>query len=88
MSVPFNPSQAYVVGAAGKLPLSMVDQPKAQGSDSVSAIVANVSEKFVFNGRGYGHGLGMSQWGAKAMADHGYTYVQILQHYYKGIVIK
>lgn len=34
-------------------------------------------------GHGYGHGIGMSQWGAKKMADSGHTYVQILQHYYK-----
>ncbi len=35
-------------------------------------------------GRGYGHGLGMSQWGAKALAEHGFTYEQILAHYYTG----
>lgn len=39
--------------------------------------------KVVFNGHGYGHGLGMSQWGAKAMAEQGFTYEEILKHYYK-----
>lgn len=34
---------------------------------------------------GYGHGVGMSQWGANAMAQHGYTAAQILKHYYTGI---
>jgi stage II sporulation protein D len=37
---------------------------------------------FVFQGRGYGHGVGMSQWGAKAMAEGGAGYKQILMHYY------
>ena len=35
-------------------------------------------------GRGYGHGIGMSQWGANNMAHQGYTYQQILGHYYQG----
>lgn len=37
---------------------------------------------FQFAGRGWGHGVGMTQWGAKAMADMGFTYDQILAHYY------
>lgn len=37
-----------------------------------------------FAGRGYGHGLGLSQWGAKALAEKGFTYKQILAHYYPG----
>lgn len=36
---------------------------------------------------GYGHGVGMSQWGANAMAKEGNTYIQILNHYYLGTVI-
>ncbi|MNH86533.1 Amidase enhancer precursor [compost metagenome] len=34
---------------------------------------------------GYGHGVGMSQWGANGMAREGYTVTQILRHYYTGI---
>ncbi|OAB43030.1 stage II sporulation protein D [Paenibacillus glacialis] len=34
---------------------------------------------------GYGHGVGMSQWGANGMAKEGYTASQILKHYYTGI---
>lgn len=36
---------------------------------------------------GYGHGVGMSQWGADAMAKEGKNYVEILNHYYQGTVI-
>ena len=37
---------------------------------------------------GYGHGVGMSQYGANEMAKEGYNYIQILKHYYSGVVIK
>ena len=38
--------------------------------------------------RGFGHGVGMSQWGAQAKALKGYTYREILAHYYTGTIIK
>jgi len=36
------------------------------------------------DGHGFGHGVGMSQYGAYGYAKHGATYKQILQHYYTG----
>lgn len=42
---------------------------------------------FQFAGRGWGHGLGMSQWGARGMAKQGYSHQQILSHYYAGIQV-
>ncbi len=41
----------------------------------------------VINGKGWGHGLGLSQYGANSMAQAGYTYDQILKHYYTGVEI-
>ncbi|MBI4776646.1 MAG: SpoIID/LytB domain-containing protein [Deltaproteobacteria bacterium] len=41
----------------------------------------NASE-LVFEGKGFGHGVGMSQWGAYQMALEGHTYDSILRHYY------
>ena len=38
-----------------------------------------------FRGSGWGHGLGMSQWGAYGMANQGYNYQEILKYYYTGI---
>lgn len=38
--------------------------------------------------KGYGHGVGMSQWGAQGMANDGYKYYDILKHYYSNIDIK
>lgn len=40
---------------------------------------------YKFSGGGFGHGVGMSQWGAGKMANLGYTYDEILMHYYQGI---
>lgn len=45
------------------------------------------SDKFIFTTYGHGHGVGLSQYGAKALAENGYTYKQILQHYFTGVEI-
>ena len=42
------------------------------------------SDKFIFTTYGHGHGVGLSQYGAKALAENGYTYKQILQIIAKG----
>lgn len=44
--------------------------------------------KVIIKNRGFGHGVGMSQYGAQGMAKEGYTYQDILKHYYTGIEIK
>ena len=44
--------------------------------------------KTIITTRGYGHGVGMSQYGANGMAKEGYNYKQILEHYYPNTNIK
>ncbi|MBE6733188.1 MAG: stage II sporulation protein D [Ruminococcaceae bacterium] len=44
--------------------------------------------KYIFNVKGYGHGVGMSQYGANYMAKQGADYIEILEHYYKGAKVK
>lgn len=44
-------------------------------------------ESVSFYGNGWGHGLGLSQWGAHGMAAQGYKYQDILKYYYSGIVL-
>ena len=39
-------------------------------------------------GRGYGHGVGMSQWGAYGMAQQGKTAVEIVRHYFRGVTVE
>jgi stage II sporulation protein D len=50
------------------------------------SITAN-GGSFVVSGRGFGHGVGMSQWGALALAESGYSYSQILGHYYQNTTL-
>lgn len=71
----------------GRITLSGVKFRSIMGLNS-----ANFNIKFNFNSieiscTGYGHGVGMSQWGANAMAKSGKSYKDILEHYYNGIKI-
>jgi SpoIID/LytB domain protein len=43
---------------------------------------------YTVEGKGNGHGVGMSQWGAREMAEKGKTYREIIQHYYPGTQVK
>lgn len=44
-------------------------------------------DQVIFSGSGYGHGVGMSQWGAQQMAAEGKTAQQIIEHYFPGVEI-
>ena len=48
----------------------------------------SIGEDVRVNTYGYGHGVGMSQYGANGYALHGYTYEDIIKHYYSGVEIK
>ena len=47
----------------------------------------NITDEVTITTKGYGHGVGMSQYGANEMAKEGYTYEEILKYYYKDIDI-
>ncbi|MGL5439777.1 MAG: SpoIID/LytB domain-containing protein [Filifactoraceae bacterium] len=82
----------------GKLPLEV---PKGVSSElgiayenlnnvlpsSYTASVGS-SGKYVINGHGWGHGVGLSQYGAKGMAKKGFTYEAILKYYFTGVEIR
>lgn len=55
-------------------------------SSRVTSIGRNGND-WVFNGRGFGHGIGMGQWGAFNQANAGRNYIQILTFYYTGIAL-
>ncbi|GIP39222.1 hypothetical protein J31TS4_25020 [Paenibacillus sp. J31TS4] len=79
-----NATAGYVTGAASA--------PVKQGGMflmDASGQVRPISDKteFTFRGQGYGHGLGMSQWGARSLAEQGYDYAAILQYYYTGVTL-
>ena len=50
--------------------------------------VAHGAMRIVVRGAGFGHGIGLSQYGAFGFAKHGRSYGQILDHYYSGIQIR
>lgn len=52
-----------------------------------NSTTSTFTSEIIIEGRGYGHGVGMSQYGAKKMAELGYTFEEILKHYYTGIDI-
>jgi stage II sporulation protein D len=55
---------------------------------SLRFVITPTPTGLTFTGRGYGHALGMSQWGAYKMAQQGITYTKILAHYYQGVEFK
>ena len=50
--------------------------------------ISNKGNSLVVYGYGSGHGVGMSQWGARYMANQGKDASRILKHFYKGVEIK
>ena len=69
----------YIIDGSGQ-----VSQAAAGGSGSGG----DSSTVFTITGSGWGHNVGMSQWGAYAMAQQGYTYKDILTFYYTGIEVR
>jgi stage II sporulation protein D len=55
--------------------------------ENSAAHTAAKARKWVVNGAGFGHGVGLSQYGAYGYAKHGFRYDQILTHYYTGTTI-
>ena len=77
-----------VHGSRGSVTLRGNDFRRLVGYDTLRSTLFAVAvdgETARFAGRGYGHGAGMDQWGAKAMAEQGYTARQILEYYYSGV---
>jgi stage II sporulation protein D len=79
---------ALAVGllAAGPAAASPKDLPPVCATGCVAA-KPGTGALFLFSGHGWGHGIGMSQYGAWGYALHGYGYQQILAHYYPGTTI-
>jgi stage II sporulation protein D len=53
----------------------------------IAAVPAHGAARFTIRGAGFGHGVGMSQYGALGYAEHGATYAEILAHYYTGTTL-
>jgi stage II sporulation protein D len=55
---------------------------------SPSFSIKKQGEEYVFEGRGFGHGVGLCQWGARALGKNGAKFDEILMHYYPKAEIK
>ena len=72
------PSRRFVLALAAAAALLAAGGAAPQDTQTVTVTT------FVITGRGWGHGVGMSQWGAYGYARRGLTYDRILAHYYPG----
>ncbi|MBR6701216.1 MAG: SpoIID/LytB domain-containing protein [Firmicutes bacterium] len=84
-----------VVDKNGNVVILAADSVVAQADTGKSTIQGSAASSgedgvdgIVLSGKGYGHCIGMSQMGAKAMAEAGFSYDEILKYYYIGITIK
>lgn len=77
-----------VLGTKGStfVPGSTVRQMFALPSTNFNVLA--YQDSYVFRGQGFGHGLGMSQYGARTLAEHGYHAGQILTYYYKDVTFE
>lgn len=84
-------NNAYILDAGSRVQVSRSSVSRAIGSGRTNSIgggtLASSPKTFVFNGKGYGHGVGMSQYGAIEMARLGYNYYDIITHYFKGVEV-
>ncbi|KAA0548576.1 stage II sporulation protein D [Bacillus sp. BGMRC 2118] len=79
----------------GRIGVVQVGGKEMKGPDVRDALGLNSSDfnwerkgnEILITTKGYGHGVGMSQYGANGMAQEGKTYQDIVTHYYKGIEI-
>lgn len=78
----------HIVGSRGSKAVSGTDMRSIFGLKSTLFSMKLSGKQVTFSGFGWGHGLGMSQWGAKAFAERGDEYQKILTHYYQNTMIK
>ena len=83
-----------VLGDAGVKTLKGTDITAALGLKSTrftvsgkKTVAQQIPTSFQITGKGFGHAVGMSQWGAYSLARNGYNYYQILLYYYQGVTL-
>jgi len=84
-------SEVVLLTDKGKFSLSAVKFRKAIGYGVIKSTnfdVVNGDDGVRFNGTGYGHGVGLCQWGAKHRAGDGFDYREILSYYYPGTQVE
>lgn len=77
-----------VIGTKGSTFVSGTAVRQMFALPSTNFNVLAYQDSYLFKGQGFGHGLGMSQYGARGLADHGYNAAQILTYYYKDVTFE
>lgn len=77
-----------VTGTKGSVTLSGNAWRSLLGLKSALFDAKLTKDTVTFTGFGAGHGLGISQWGAKRLAETGKSYADILHHYYTGVTLQ
>ncbi len=82
-------NELVILSSSGRSGLSNSDLYTTNGTvqkkyNITSSTGNGVNTSFAFEGTGWGHSVGMSQYGAKGMAEAGFSYVDILLHYFPG----
>ena len=82
-------SAGYVLWLkAGDRDISGIEFRSLFGLRSANFTIEYSGSEAIITTKGYGHGVGMSQYGAKYMAEQGKKYKEIIKHYYKDVNIK
>lgn len=88
-----NISDSYIMNGdnESKKASSSLEQYVVLSADNLTnypRVVPENKDTYYLAGMGYGHGIGMSQSGALGMAENGFDYIEILEHYYTGVEIR
>ena len=83
-------TESYAIGSGGTVSKVTVGSSQLQvmtGSGLQTADAAGNGDTYTIKGTGMGHNIGMSQWGAYAMAKRGFTYDEIIKFYFTGVTV-
>ena len=86
--------EVYAIGSSGTMgkiaatgTLSVITGSGVEEVSIIGSGAAITADKYVISGSGWGHNVGMSQFGAKAMAEQGLSYKDILEFYFTGVTV-
>ena len=99
LNIPYNKNLNIEIkkkSKTGRILLIKINNKSFKGTDlynklslrSTDFTIELDKDAVIITTKGYGHGVGMSQYGAEGMAKEGYNYKQILSHYYQNTFIK
>jgi stage II sporulation protein D len=73
--------------SANRFRLILIDAFGPAALRSTNFEARREGESYVFTGSGYGHGVGLNQWGARYLGTNGHDYREILAYYYDGVAL-